>query len=143
MLKIRMQRTGRINIPSYRVVVTEHTAAPQAGKFVELVGNYNPKGKVRNLKEDRIKYWMSVGAKPSDTVHNMLVSAGILNAKKINVLPAFVEKKVEAAVETSAPAGVTPAPDETPAEEVPEAETEPVAAVSAEHSDVPKEVPIE
>ncbi len=105
MLKIRMQRTGRINIPSYRIVVTEHTAAPQAGKFVELVGNYNPKSKVRNFKEGRIKYWMSVGAKPSDTVHNMLVSAGILNAKKINVLPSFKEPvKEEVAAETPAPA---------------------------------------
>lgn len=90
MLKIRMQRTGRINMPSYRIVVIEHTSSPQAGKYVELVGNYNPKSKDRNLKEERIKYWMSVGAKPSATVHNMLVSAGILNAKKINVLPKFV-----------------------------------------------------
>lgn len=132
MLKIRMQRTGRINIPSYRIVVTEHTAAPQAGKFVELVGNYNPKGKVRNLKEDRIKYWMSVGAKPSDTVHNMLVSAGILNAKKINVLPAFVEKKVEEAAETSAPAAVAPAPAETPAEVAAEVAVEAAPEVSTE-----------
>lgn len=89
MLKIRMQRTGRINMPSYRIVVIEHTSSPQAGKYVELVGNYNPKSKSRNFKEDRIKYWISVGAKPSDTVHNMLVSAGILNTKKINVLPSY------------------------------------------------------
>ena len=109
MLKIRMQRTGRINIPSYRIVVTEHTAAPQAGKFVELVGNYNPKSKERNLKEERIKYWMSVGAKPSGTVHNMLVSVGVLNAKKINVLPkkTVPTKAQEAAVASNAtsPAG--------------------------------------
>ncbi len=87
MLKIRMQRTGRINQPSFRIVVTEHTAGPKAGKYVERVGFYNPRSKERTLVEDRIKYWMSVGAKPSGTVHNMLVSAGVLNAKKVNVLP--------------------------------------------------------
>ncbi len=113
MLKIRMQRRGRTNIPSYRIVVTEHTAAPQAGKFVELVGSYNPKSKERNLKEDRIKYWMSVGAKPSDTVHNMLVSAGILNDEKINVLPSYkAPAKEELAVAPDATPATMAAPDE-------------------------------
>ena len=82
-----MQRSGPINQPSFRIVVTEHTASPKAGKYVERVGFYNPMSKERALLEDRIKYWMSVGAKPSGTVHNMLVSAGLLNAKKVNVLP--------------------------------------------------------
>ena len=97
MLKIRMQRTGRINSPSFRIVVVEHTSSPTAGKFVEKVGTYNPKSKERNLNIERVKYWISVGAKPSDTVHNMLVTLGALNAKKINVLPKFVEKKAEEA----------------------------------------------
>lgn len=121
MLKIRMQRVGRINIPAYRIVVIEHTSSPKAGKFVERVGSYNPKSKQRILAEDRIKYWMSVGAKPSGTVHNMLVSAGILNAKKINVLP---KKTVGKAVETEVPAEEkvetkkeTVTPEETPATE--------------------------
>jgi len=87
MLKIRMQRSGRINQPSFRIVVTEHTSSPKAGKYVERVGFYNPQSKERTLVEDRIKYWMSVGAKPSSTIHNMLVSAGLLKAKKVNVLP--------------------------------------------------------
>lgn len=95
MLKIRMQRGGRINQPSFRIVVTEHTASPKAGRFVERVGFYNPQSKERTLVEDRIKYWMSVGAKPSDTVHNMLVSAGILNTKKINVLAKKTVSKKE------------------------------------------------
>ena len=112
MLKIRMQRVGRINQPSFRIVVVEHTASTKAGKFVDKVGTYNPKTKERKLDEVRIKHWMSVGAKPSDTVHNMLVSAGILNAKKINVLPKFVEKKTEEAPVS----GVQPA--EAPVEEV-------------------------
>ncbi len=87
MLKIRLQRTGRINDPSYRVVVLEHTESTKSGSIVEQVGTYSPKSKVKNLKADRIKYWISVGAKASGTVHNMLVSSGIVKGKKINVLP--------------------------------------------------------
>ncbi len=131
MLKIRMQRTGRINIPSYRIVVVEHTASPKAGKFVELVGNYNPKSKDRNLKEDRIKYWMSVGAQPSDTVHNMLISAGILNGKKINVLPRKSPPKSEAPGREVASAAAPIAP-ETPAEPTPEVSEEPASEVPTE-----------
>ncbi len=93
-----MQRTGRINSPSFRIVVVEHTASPTAGKFVEKVGTYNPKSKERNLNIERVKYWMSVGAQPSATIHNMLVSLGALNAKKINVLPAY-KAPAEAAAE--------------------------------------------
>ena len=125
MLKIRMQRTGRINQPSFRIVVTEHTASPKAGKYVERVGFYNPRSKEKSLMEERIKYWMSVGAQPSGTVHNMLVTAGIMKGKKINVLPKkTVPKKEEpaseAAPESAAPAEAAPmpsaeAPVETPA----------------------------
>jgi len=63
MLKIRMQRTGRINSPSYRVVVAEHARSTKTGNIVEKVGTYDPKSKARVLNEERIKYWMSVGAK--------------------------------------------------------------------------------
>lgn len=133
MLKIRMQRTGRINSPSFRIVVVEHTASPTAGKFVEKVGTYNPKSKERNLNADRIKYWLSVGAKPSDTVHNMLVSLKLLDAKKINVLPKFVEPKAEEV----APAAEAPAA-EVSSEAL--AKEEPVAEAAAE---VPAEAPAE
>jgi small subunit ribosomal protein S16 len=80
-----MQRIGRTNMPAYRVVVVPHTVGPKSGKIVEKVGTYNPKTKERTLNADRINYWISVGAQPSDTVHNMLVSAGIVKGTKINV----------------------------------------------------------
>ena len=89
MLKIRMQRTGRINTPSYRIVVVEHTASPKAGKFVDKVGTYDPRSKQRVLDTERIKHWLSVGAQPSATVHNMLVSLKVIDGKKINVLPKY------------------------------------------------------
>ena len=122
MLKIRMQRTGRINSPSYRIVVIEHARSTKAGNIVEAVGTYDPMTKVRTLKEDRVKYWMSVGAQPSATVHNMLVNLRIVSGKKINVNPKKVLAKPEepAAPEVVAETPVAEVPvavaDETPAE---------------------------
>src|ERR1700722_10682535 len=126
MLKIRMQRVGRINTPAYRIVVIEHTASPKAGKFVEKVGSYNPKSKERTLNAERVKYWLSVGAKPSDTVHNMLVTMGVINAKKINVLPAYKAPVVEETPAAEAP--VAEAAAETSEETVAQSEEAPVEA---------------
>ena len=95
MLKIRMQRIGRTNMPSFRIIVAEHTEGPKTGSIVEKVGTYNPKSKEKKLETEPIKYWISVGARPSPTVHNMLVSEKIISGKKINVLPRKSPPKVE------------------------------------------------
>jgi small subunit ribosomal protein S16 len=87
MLMIRLQRTGRKNDPAFRVVLTDSKNGTKSGKFLELLGAYNPKAGVITFKEDRVKNWMSVGAKASDTVHNFLVTKKIITGKKINVLP--------------------------------------------------------
>ena len=63
MLKIRLQKIGKKNAPSYRVVLVEHTTSPQ-GKFIELLGTYNPRLKTKNFKKERIEYWLSKGAQP-------------------------------------------------------------------------------
>jgi len=95
MLKIRLIRTGKKNAPSYRVVLIEKNASPKSGKFLEILGNYNPRlparkgrglasgGKEISLKKDRIVYWLSKGAQASDTVHNLLVSQKVINKDKI------------------------------------------------------------
>jgi len=87
MLKIRLQRIGRKNDPSFRVVLTDSKNSTKSGKFLEIVGNYNPKAGVTNFKVERIKYWMSKGAKLSDTMHNFMVHQKEISGKKINVLP--------------------------------------------------------
>lgn len=86
MLKIRLQRVGKKNDPSFRAVLTDSKNSTKSGKFLEIVGTYNPKTKENNFKGDRIKYWMSKGAKLSDTLHNFLVHNKIIDGKKINVL---------------------------------------------------------
>ncbi len=87
MLKIRLQRIGRKNEPSFRVVLTDSKNAAKSGKFLEIVGSYNPKAGETIFKADRIKHWIKNGAQISDTVHNFLVSQKVIEGKKKNVLP--------------------------------------------------------
>ncbi len=97
MLTIRLSRVGRKNDPSFRVIVVESKRKPQPGNYLENVGSYDPRVDRVELKADRIKHWISMGATVSDTVHNLLVSQKVIDGKKINILPKFVAKPVEAA----------------------------------------------
>lgn len=120
-------------MPSFRVIVTEHTRGPKTGNFVEKVGTYNPKTKERNLNVERIKYWLSVGAKASGTMHNMLISMGVIQGKKINVLPKkSPPKKEEAAAAGGAAATVMETPLAGQAARREEAPEAPVAEQAAE-----------
>lgn len=91
MLKIRLQRIGRKNDPAFRVVLTDSKNSTKSGRFLELLGTYNPKiaeKKDRTIfANDRIKYWMGKGAQLSDTMHNFLVHQKVIDGKKVNVLP--------------------------------------------------------
>ena len=73
MLMIRLSRIGKKKHPFYRVVVTEKTR-PRNGRFVEIVGTYDPAKKPAavNLDHDRVEYWLGKGAQPSDTVRSFL-----------------------------------------------------------------------
>ena len=74
-LKIRLQRGGSSHNPVYRIVVAE-SLSPRDGRFVEVLGHYSPKAKGQDreyvLKLDRADYWISVGAKPTDTAKNII-----------------------------------------------------------------------
>lgn len=101
MLKIRLQRVGRKNDPSFRLVVTEHTnAAKKSGRFAEVLGSYNARQGEPVVKGERVKHWLSVGAKPSITAHNLLVKLGLIESKTKNPLP---KKTVSVKVEDKAP----------------------------------------
>lgn len=82
MLKLRLQRRGKKNYATYRLVVAEQRA-PIRGKFLEDVGSYNPHTKALAVQKDMVHKWLSAGARPSATVHNLLVSAGILQGEKV------------------------------------------------------------
>jgi small subunit ribosomal protein S16 len=119
MLTIRLTRVGKKKDGSFRVIVVENKRKVQPGDYLEMVGSYDPRVDTVSLKDDRIKYWMSMGATVSDTVHNLLVSQKIIEGKKINVLPKkTVAKKEDAKIE-EAPAEEAKTEDKPVAEEAP------------------------
>ena len=102
-VSIRLRREGALNRPYYKVVVAD-SRSPRDGKFIEIIGTYDPKktGHNSTLKLDRIDHWISKGAQPSDTVRSLIKK----NRKQATSAPA------EAA---AAPAGEAPAATEEPA----------------------------
>jgi len=120
MLVIRLFRVGKKNQPSFKIVITDKKKASTKGRFVEEVGFYNPLTKEKILKVERIKYWLSVGAQPSDTVYNLLVSEKIIEGKKIDVHKESKKEKNEESASAEAPKTEEAAPkEETPKEEKP------------------------
>lgn len=84
---IRFQRIGRTNDPAFRIVVLEKARAAKTGRITEQLGTYNPRTKAVTLNEAKVKEWISKGAQPSPTMHNFLITRGVIEGKKINVLP--------------------------------------------------------
>lgn len=78
-VKIRLARMGAKKKPFYRIVVAD-VESPRDGRFIEIVGNYDPKKDPAevNFKEDRIIDWLSKGAKPTLTVSQLLKKRGLL-----------------------------------------------------------------
>jgi len=87
MLMMRLQRVGRKNDPSYRIVVTDKRTGPKSNKHNAIIGSYNPKMDHIQIDAAAAKEWLSKGVQPSDTVHNILVGQKVIEGKKINVLP--------------------------------------------------------
>lgn len=150
MLMMRLQRIGRKNSPTYRVIVTDKRESTKSNRFAEIVGTYEPKAGTIVLKADRITHWLKMGVQASPTVHNMLISQKVITGTKINVLPKMKNRKVaepvvEAVAETvaepevpSTPAEPEPVADATPAPEAtPEVATEETPEVAKE--EVPAE----
>ena len=106
-LKIRLQRHGASHRPFYRLVVTEATAR-RDGRFVEVLGTYEPQAKRAtdelNLKIDRIDYWKSVGAKPTDTAASLIRKARREAASEEAAPAAEVKAEAPAAEKAKAPA---------------------------------------
>lgn len=136
MLVIRLSRQGRRNHPAYRLMVAENSKATD-GKFVEIVGNYNPISAEQPLviEEARIRYWLSQGATPSNTVARLLNRVGFdLPVEQGHKAP----KQTKIAEQAAAVAPVADTAVEAPkAESTPPAEElvsaeEPVVESSAE-----------
>ena len=133
-LRIRLSRGGAKKRPFYRIVIAD-SRSPRDGRFIERIGTYNPMlpkdgGNRLVIKEDRVKYWVSVGALPSDRVARFLGDAGLMdkpatpaNQTKQDKPKAKAQErlqeqanKAEAAVAAAAEATAAPA-EEAPTEE--------------------------
>jgi|ERR1700693_5818168 len=79
MVKIRLRRMGAKKQPTYRFVVTD-ARSPRDGRFIEIVGHYNPRNepKIVVVDEEKIKAWLAKGAQPSDPVRRLLAEKGIV-----------------------------------------------------------------
>lgn len=80
MVRIRLRRMGLKKQPSYRIVVADQRSA-RTGGFIEIVGTYNPRTQpiTELIEEDRVLYWLSVGAQPSEAVESILKRVGTLD----------------------------------------------------------------
>jgi small subunit ribosomal protein S16 len=120
MLVLRLQRTGRKNLPTYRIVAAEK-ARPVKGKFLEVIGHYLPAQKTKDIKVDteRVQHWISKGAIPSDTLARLLTRSGMKGMEKYMEKYTKQRSKKEPVEEKASPAP-TPAPVvEAPAAETP------------------------
>ena len=149
MLTIRLQKVGKKKEPGFRVVLIESKRAALSGSVQDVLGFYDPSDRNgKRLDKEKILNWISKGAQVSDTMHNLLISEGIITGKKINVLPKkTVEKKPEENIPAEAPVKepisaessdvakeetATPSEEETSVEKTPEVEATPEETPSVE-----------
>ncbi len=137
MLKIRLRRVGKKKQPSYRIVVAESTA-PRDGRFVEIIGVYNPRTEPETVKieEDRALHWLDVGAQPTESVARIFRTHGTMARFERLRAGESLESLV---AEAEAPE--VPEASEEPISEEPEAtEAEAEEAAAESESSVEEEV---
>lgn len=144
MLKIRLARVGKKKQPTYRVVIAD-ARAPRDGKYVEIVGSYNPRTEPDTfvIDEEKVKGWLAKGAQPTMRMQKLLARQGLMAA------PTFPPPKPKPAPETAAPQAAAPAAtavaepeasaeeagEEEPAAEQPATEEAPTEEPAAEAPD--------
>ena len=115
MLAIRMQRNGRVHLPMYRIVVQDSRRHPLSGRVVAEVGNYNPDTKALTLDKEKVEFYLSHGAQPSDRVAYILKKEGITMPKwykeraQKHATPKHADKLRKNQPKEEAPAEETPA----------------------------------
>jgi small subunit ribosomal protein S16 len=123
-VKIRLRRIGAKKHPFYRLVVAD-SRSPRDGKFIEILGTYDPMHEPvkLNLDHDKIKVWLQKGARPSDTARAFLIDQGLLPKESARKRPTKPPKP--AAAPAAVPAAAAPAEPSAP---------EPAAAAATEEA---------
>lgn len=146
MLKIRLSRIGKRGQAYFRLVVVEHTKKPK-GKYLELLGSYDPHKKTLQAKKDRIEHWIGQGVQLSPTVNNLLINHNIISGNKVqswkpkksNKQQKAGDNKKSQAAETATEAK----PEEALKTEEPAAETNGAVAEEPKEEIKPEETPSE
>jgi len=140
---IRLRREGARNRPYYKVVVAD-SRSPREGKFIEIIGTYDPKRPDHNstLKLDRAEYWIARGAQPSDTVRSLIKKnrdpeAAAKKAAAVAAKKAAAAPKAAPAPVATEPVAAAPPAAEAPAPEPPPA-VEPPSALAPESTSTPE-----
>lgn len=133
MVVIRLARTGRAKYPTYRIVAADSKRAA-TGKFVEILGHYNPHTKELVIKKDETVKRLQTGAQPSNTVVKLLMR------EKIE-LPAWVKLKTKQPKAKEEPEVKAEVAEEAPQEEAPAADEGPAVAEAATEAATEKEAP--
>jgi small subunit ribosomal protein S16 len=114
MLTLKLKRIGKKHQSAFRLIAIEKRTKLN-GRYLEDFGFYNPHEDKFEFNKDRILYWLKNGAQPTDTVHNLLIKAGIIKGKKIPVHKEAETKKEEATITgASATSTVAPTPETKP-----------------------------
>lgn len=148
MLKIRLQRVGRKHEPTFRVVLTDSKNSTKSGRFLEILGSYDPRKTTESFNGARISEWVGKGAQLSDTLYNLLVSHKIIEGKKKNVLPRKAPYKTpaklaeeKAAADKAAAEAKAQEDAKAAAQAEKEAAEQAAAAEQAEAEKAPEEIP--
>jgi len=119
MLRLRLQRRGKKNFATYRVVVADQRA-PVKGRFVADVGFYNPHTDEFKVKADKVTAWISKGVQPTATIHNLLVTNNIIKGEKVTSWrpkPKKKDKESDDSKQKPAPEAKSDAAAQKPAED--------------------------
>ena len=136
MLKIRLARVGKKRQPTYRVVVAD-ARAPRDGKYVEIIGQYNPRTEPSTfvIDEDKARDWMRKGAQPTERIHKLFATVGLMEAPVYPAPKPKEEPQASRPPAAAAPAAQAEAPAaEAAAEAEPVAEAEEAPAAEAEEA---------
>jgi len=129
---IRLQRVGRKNDPSFRVVVVDSREEAKTGKVIEIVGSHDARVDRTELKAERINHWLSMGAKTSNTVNNLLIKKGAITGVKVDVSSKKLGKKAKAQKAKGAKVEKAPTPADLPAGEAGATAGKPVEEIKEE-----------
>ena len=123
MLKIRLTRTGKKHAPHYRIIVIK-ARTKRDGKAIEYLGHHDPRKKETKLNVERAKYWLSVGAQPTDTVYSILVKHNLAKQKPRPERPPLKSKKEKKESKEAKPKKKSPPKADQPATKKDEKKTE-------------------